>query len=105
MFTNHVSSLYIYEGTTSECELPITCLFADVENLEPPMVDAFEMVLMLLPRPPSNPVYKEFLIKSREYSYQSPFNAPLPPLPNLSIPVRPISTSDIPCLTNNPEQW
>jgi len=59
----------------------------DVEDLESDMVEAFDSVLMLLPRPPSNPKYNDFLGKSRQYSYQAPFNAPIPPYPKLNIPV------------------
>jgi hypothetical protein len=58
-----------------------------VEEFEEDMMSAFDSVLMLLPRPPSNPNYEEFIRESREYSYLKPFNAPTPPYQGMNIPV------------------
>jgi len=65
---------------------------ADVERLDKRMVSAFESALLLLPRPPSNSHYDDFLNESREYSYKSPFYAPTPP-PHLNITI-PVSRAD-----------
>ena len=60
---------------------------ADVEEFEEDMMSAFDSVLWLLPRPPSNPRYEEFINKSREFSYLKPFFAPTPPYKEMQIPV------------------
>ena len=43
------------------------------------MVEAFRSVLVIMPRPPSNPDYEHFLHKTRNYSMLAPFLAPRPP--------------------------
>ena len=57
-----------------------------MEVLDQRMVSAFDSTLLLLPRPPSNRHYDDFLNESREYSYRVPFNAPTPP-PHLNITI------------------
>jgi len=51
------------------------------------MVDAFQSVLIVLPRGPSdNENYSRFIEMTRVCSYNPPFNAPRPPFENMKVP-------------------
>lgn len=65
----------------------------NLANLTEEQVDAFQQVLILLPREPSSPNYGQLLDNARKYSYKPPFNAPRlsdKVLPNLKAPSVPI---------------
>ena len=60
----------------------------DVEPyVEANMVEAFRIVLMVMPRAPSDANYTRFIDETRTYSYEAPFNAPTPPMGLLDMKV------------------
>jgi len=59
----------------------------DVEILVEEMVDAFQSVLIVLPRGPSDDEnYSRFIEQTRTCSYTPPFCAPRPPFENMKVP-------------------
>jgi len=88
MNSDHLFDRFVFNRVCERVTMYMRLIFfADLENLDEDMIDAFRPVLMLLPSQPSNPQYGEFLDQSRDYSYKPPFNAPKPPYPEMKLQV------------------
>ena len=73
----------------------------DVETLVEEMVDAFQSVLIVLPRGPSDDEnYSRFIERTRTWSYNPPFCAPRPPFENMKVPASRCHTIHTPHITS-----